>query len=337
MKLLVADIGGTNARFGYQENNGSEIKHVEFLNCVDFANIGQAIAHYVSKNSLNIENLSLSIAGPCGDNFVKFTNNHWSFDKIDLLNETNCNSLLAINDFAAQGLGFTDMFSSHSSFLDKKILDRHQLVLLHHGKSLDGTNVLITGPGTGLGVGTLVFINNVPLPIQGEGGNVHFSPASNEEIKLLEWLSSKTDYVSTEEVLSGRGLVNIYNYLCFKENHTSEMSTADQIGIAAKEGNILARNAARLMVEIFATSIANNILVTGSQKCVIICGGISAKLSDVFKDSKFHERLRHKGKYKNYVSDVPILLSFDDNNGLKGSAEAFYNPFFQKQKVFISG
>ena len=337
MKLLVADIGGTNARFGYQENNGSEIKHVEFLNCVDFANIGQAIAHYVSKNSLNIENLSLSIAGPCGDNFVKFTNNHWSFDKIDLLNETNCNSLLAINDFAAQGLGFTDMFSSHSSFLDKKILDRHQLVLLHHGKSLDGTNVLITGPGTGLGVGTLVFINNVPLPIQGEGGNVHFSPASNEEIKLLEWLSSKTDYVSTEEVLSGRGLVNIYNYLCFKENHTSEMSTADQIGIAAKEGNILARNAARLMVEIFATSIANNILVTGSQKCVIICGGISAKLSDVFGDSKFYERLRNKGKYKNYVSDVPILLSFDDNNGLKGSAEAFYNPFFQKQKVFISG
>tara|TARA_B100001115_G_scaffold78557_1_gene57870 strand:+ start:643 stop:1656 length:1014 start_codon:yes stop_codon:yes gene_type:complete len=337
LKLLVADIGGTNARFGYQENNGSEIKHVEFLNCVDFANIGQAIAHYVSKNSLNIENLSLSIAGPCGDNFVKFTNNHWSFDKIDLLNETNCNSLLAINDFAAQGLGFTDMFSSHSSFLDKKILDRHQLVLLHHGKSLDGTNVLITGPGTGLGVGTLVFINNVPLPIQGEGGNVHFSPASNEEIKLLEWLSSKTDYVSTEEVLSGRGLVNIYNYLCFKENHTSEMSTADQIGIAAKEGNILARNAARLMVEIFATSIANNILVTGSQKCVIICGGISAKLSDVFGDSKFHERLCNKGKYKNYVSDVPILLSFDDNNGLKGSAEAFYNPFFQKQKVFISG
>ena len=337
MKLLVADIGGTNARFGYQENNGSEIKHVEFLNCVDFANIGQAIAHYVSKNSLNIENLSLSIAGPCGDNFVKFTNNHWSFDKIDLLNETNCNSLLAINDFAAQGLGFTDMFSSHSSFLDKKILDRHQLVLLHHGKSLDGTNVLITGPGTGLGVGTLVFINNVPLPIQGEGGNVHFSPASNEEIKLLEWLSSKTDYVSTEEVLSGRGLVNIYNYLCFKENHTSEMSTADQIGIAAKEGNILARNAARLMVEIFATSIANNILVTGSQKCVIICGGISAKLSDVFEDSRFYERLRNKGKYKNYVSDVPILLSFDDNNGLKGSAEAFYNPFFQKQKVFISG
>ena len=54
LKLLVADIGGTNARFGYQENNKSEIKHIEFLNCIDFANIGQAIAHYVSKNTLII-------------------------------------------------------------------------------------------------------------------------------------------------------------------------------------------------------------------------------------------------------------------------------------------
>ncbi len=54
------------------------------------------------------------------------------------------------------------------------------------------------------------------------------------------------DYVSTEEVLSGRGLANIYNYLCFKENHTFEMSTSDQIGLAAEEGNILARDTASL-------------------------------------------------------------------------------------------
>ena len=333
MKLLVADIGGTNARFGYQEKKESDIEQVEFLNCSDFENIDGAVVHYISKNKLSVENLSLSVAGPCGDNLIKFTNNHWSFDKKDLLSKTNCSSLLAINDFAAQGLGFTSLFKTHSNFLDKKILEKHHLQLLNQGRSLEGSNVLITGPGTGLGVGTLVFIDNVPLPIQGEGGNVHFSPASLKEVRLLDWLSTKMDYVSTEEVLSGRGLVNIYNYLCFEGNHVAKMSTADQIGIAAKKGNELARNAARLMIEIFATSIANNILVTGSKKCVIICGGISTKLSNFFSDSKFFERLGNKGKYRDYVLDVPILLSFDDNNGLKGSAEAFYNPFFQMQKI----
>ena len=333
MKLLVGDIGGTNARFGYQKSKGDAIEQVEFLNCADFQNLDQAVAHYLSKYKLSVENLSLSIAGPCSNNFIKLTNNHWSLNKRDLLSKTNCASILAINDFAAQGLGFTSLFMNHSNFLDKKILDQHDLQLLNRGTSQDGTNVLITGPGTGLGVGTLVFIDDAPLPIQGEGGNVHFSPASLEEVKLLEWLSTKMEYVSTEEVLSGRGLVNIYNYLCFKSNHIPEMSMADQIGLAAKKGNELARNAARLMIEIFATSIANNILVTGSQKCVIICGGISAKLSDIFSDSKFFERLNNKGKYKTYVSEVPILLSLDDNNGLKGSAEAFHNPFFQKQKI----
>ena len=333
LKLLVGDIGGTNARFGYQKNKGTNIEQVEFLNCADFDNIEDAVTYYISKNSLSVENLSLSVAGPCGNNFIKLTNNHWSFDKKDLLIKTNCNSILAINDFAAQGLGFTSLFKTQSNFLDKKILEQNNLQLLNQATSLDGTNVLITGPGTGLGVGTLVFIDNVPLPIQGEGGNVHFSPASLKEVRLLEWLSTKMDYVSTEEVLSGRGLVNIYNYLCFEGNHVAKMSTADQIGLAAKEGDALARNAAKLMIEIFATSIANNILVTGSQKCVIICGGISAKLSEFFDDSLFFERLGNKGKYRNYVSDVPILLSFDNNNGLKGSAEAFYNPFFQMQKI----
>ena len=115
MKLLVGDIGGTNARFGFQEKKGADIENVEFLICADFDNIDHAVNYYISKNNLSVENLSLSVAGPCGDNFIKFTNNHWSFDKNDLLIKTNCNSILAINDFAAQGLGFTSLFKNKSS------------------------------------------------------------------------------------------------------------------------------------------------------------------------------------------------------------------------------
>ena len=113
MKLLVADIGGTNARFGYQKNKESEIEHIEFFNCVDFKNIDLAILHYISKNKLVVDNLSLSIAGPCEDNLIKFTNNHWFFKKNELLKIIGCNSLLAVNDFAAQGLGFTSFFKNN--------------------------------------------------------------------------------------------------------------------------------------------------------------------------------------------------------------------------------
>ena len=111
----------------------------------------------------------------------------------------------------------------------------------------------------------------------------------------------------------------------------SKFSTAEEIGKAAINGDTISKYAAKLMIEIFATSIANNILITGSQKCVIICGGISVKLRDLFVESKFFERLRRKGRYQEYVDKVPILLSYDENNGLKGAAEAFFNPFFKTQ------
>ena len=333
MKLLVADIGGTNARFGYQKNKESEIEHIEFFNCVDFKNIDHAILHYISKNQLVVDNLSLSIAGPCEDNLIKFTNNHWFFKKNELLKKIGCNSLLAVNDFAAQGLGFTSFFKNNLNFLDKEVLKDHKLYLLKSGKIIDNSNVLITGPGTGLGVGTLLFHDNGLLPIQGEGGNVNFSPATKLEIDLLKWLADRMNYVPTEEVLSGRGLVNIYDYLVAKKKCVSQFSTAEEIGQAAINGDIISKDAAKLMIEIFATSIANNILITGSQKCVIICGGISVKLHDLFFESRFFERLRSKGRYQEYVDKVPILQSYDKNNGLKGAAEAFYNPFF-KNKTF---
>ena len=241
--------------------------------------------------------------------------------------------MLAVNDFAAQGLGFTSFFKNNLNFLDKQVLKDHKLYLLKSGKVIDNSNVLITGPGTGLGVGTLLFHDNVLLPIQGEGGNVNFSPATKLEIDLLKWLADRMNYVPTEEVLSGRGLVNIYDYLVAKKKCVSQFSTAEEIGQAAINGDIISKDAAKLMIEIFATSIANNILITGSQKCVIICGGISVKLHDLFVESRFFERLRNKGRYQEYVDKVPILLSYDKNNGLKGAVEAFYNPFF-KNKTF---
>ncbi len=329
MKLLVADIGGTNARFGYQKNKEAEIGHIEFLNCIDFENIESAMSHYIAKNQLTVENFSLSIAGPCEDNLVKLTNNHWFFEKTELLRKIGCKSLLTINDFAAQGLGFTSLFKNRSNFLDEGVLKEHKLHLLKVGNFIDNSNILVTGPGTGLGVSTLILFDNILIPIQGEGGNANFSPATELEIDLLRWLLKKMNYVPTEEVLSGRGLVNIYNFLISRKNCASQFSTAEEIGHAAIKGDEISCCAAKMMIEIFATSIANNILITGSQKCVIICGGIPAKLHDLFIESNFFERLRSKGRYQEYVDKVPILLSYDENNGLKGASEAFFNPFFK--------
>ena len=216
MSLLVADIGGTNARFGFQKDKDSEITSVQFFECKDFPKIDDAIKLYISSNKLIVKNLSLSVAGPCSNNVVKLTNNHWQFDKREILNQFDCSSILAINDFAAQGLGLSKFFQAEKISFSSAVLKRHKIVLLKKGVPQEKTNILVTGPGTGLGICTLSKIGSDILPIQGEGGNVHFSPANKLEIEILQFLSKKMKYVSTEELLSGRGLENIYRFLLKK-------------------------------------------------------------------------------------------------------------------------
>ena len=335
MKLLVADIGGTNARFGFQDDPGSKITLINHLECKNFPKIENAIEFYISANKLKVKNLSLSVAGPCGQNIVKLTNNHWRFDKRKILKKFACNSILAINDFAAQGLGLSEFLKNKKLSFSSKFLSKHKIMLIKKGKSLEDSNVLVTGPGTGLGVCTLTKIGNDILPVQGEGGNVHFSPANNLENELLTSLSREKEYVSTEELLSGRGLENIYHFLLRKYKNKELRRSANEIGNSALNDNKIAKEATKIMFEILATSIANNILVNGCQRAAVICGGISNKLKSILLESNFTTTVENKGRYSEYVGNVPIFLSIDDNNGLKGAAEAFHNTFFQDKKEFI--
>ena len=130
MKLLVADIGGTNARFGFQDDPGSKITSINHLECKNFPNIEDAIEFYISANKLKVKNLSLSVAGPCGQNIVKLTNNHWRFDKRKVLKNFACDSILAINDFAAQGLGLSKFLNSKKLSFSSKFLSKHKIMLI---------------------------------------------------------------------------------------------------------------------------------------------------------------------------------------------------------------
>jgi glucokinase len=99
MNLLVADIGGTNARFGFKKNMRSEIKFINHLKCIDYNNIDDALSFYINKNKLKIDNMVLSVAGPCASNTIKLTNNNWVFEKNQLSKKFSVKSFLAINDF----------------------------------------------------------------------------------------------------------------------------------------------------------------------------------------------------------------------------------------------
>ena len=109
MSLIVADIGGTNARLAFQENINSEICLIENFLCSEFKSLEDIISAYKKKHNIINEHISIGVAGPCEDNDVLLSNNHIKFNKIQLLKSLNLKSLLVINDFVAQSFVFKNL------------------------------------------------------------------------------------------------------------------------------------------------------------------------------------------------------------------------------------
>ncbi len=336
MNLLVADIGGTNARFGFQKNLSSKIHCITHLKCKNYKSIDDALNFYIKTNKLKIDNMVLSVAGPCGSNTVKLTNNNWQFEKIELSKKFRVKSLLAINDFVAQGLSFVDFFKSNKTNYSKEFLNKFNLTLIKKGTPLNDTNLLVSGPGTGLGVCTLTSFNNYVIPIEGEGGNVNFSPQNKIEIELLEFLLKEKSYVSFEDVVSGRGLQNIYKFENYKHRINFSNLDSSKIGELALKDDKIAKESVKLMFSILGTAISNYILINGCQKGVIIAGGIINKLYTLLYQSNFFHNLKNKGNYEDYVDKVPIFFSRDENNALKGASICFHDKYFAKYRTIYN-
>ena len=238
MKLLVADIGGTNARFAYQEENNGDLNNFAYLKCSDYENIYNAIEYYQQKNNLDIENMSIAVASTTKNNDIKFTNNHWNFKQSDFLKYFNLNKLIFVNDFVAQCLSLASFYKdiSENRTLSDKLLNDYDLKTIKSGTPIKNAPLLVTGPGTGLGVCTLLNINNYPLAIEGEGGHSSFAPNSDLEIELLQHLRKKYDHVSNERIVSGSGIEEIYEFICFKNKSPSDNLKAPIIGENAIRG-----------------------------------------------------------------------------------------------------
>ena len=338
MNLLLADIGGTNARFAFKKNDKTSITNFEYLKCSDFANIFEAINYYKNKNKLEINNMSIAVASTTKLDLIKFTNNNWNFKQTEVSDYFKLSKLLFINDFVAQSLCFSSFYETvtEDEDLNKKLAVKYNLKIIKNGVPIKKAPLLISGPGTGLGVCTLIFAENSPIAIEGEGGHVSFAPNSDLEIKLLQFLRQKYDHVSAERIVSGSGIEEIYRFVLDQEGSKTHLLKAPEIGKKALLGEENAIKAIKIMFSILGTVISNVILTNGAQCGVIISGGITPKLQSILEISDFKKNLLNKGRRYDYIKNVPIWLTEDNTNGLKGALNAFDNKHYKDKIIYTN-
>ena len=334
MKLLVADIGGTNARFAYKDDVSNELSNFSYLKCTDFENIFDAIKYYQEENNLHIKNMSIAVASTTKHDAIKFTNNHWNFKQSEVFEYFKLDKLIFINDFVAQSLCFSTFYKDLTidPSLNNKTALNNNLDIVRLGIPIIKAPLLVTGPGTGLGVCTLLNLDGSSIAIEGEGGHSSFAPNSDIEVELLQFLRKKYDHVSNERIVSGSGIEEIFKFILSRQGKQSSKMKAPEIGEKALLGEQDALNSVKLMFSILGTIVSSVILINGAQGGVILSGGITPKLHKIFKESNFEKNLLNKGRRYNYIKDVPIWLTKDNNNGLKGALNAIDNPHY-KDKV----
>ena len=230
MKLaLVGDIGGTNARFALWEDE--QLRSVSVLATADYACPEDAITVYL--NALNLApgavgSVCLSVAGPVSGDEFRFTNNHWRLSRSAFCETLQVDHLLLINDFSAMALGMTRLQPEDVRQVCPGIAD-------------PARPAVVIGPGTGLGVGTLLNLGDEQwMALPGEGGHVDLPMSNPREVQLWQHIYNEIGHVSAESILSGSGLPRVYRAICAVDGHEPVLDSDRAITAAALAGDPVA-------------------------------------------------------------------------------------------------
>jgi glucokinase len=294
---LTGDIGGTNARFALARD-GVYTQMTSFVGD-EFPSLEAAIDFYLARLPAGERpsEAALAIAGPVGNDGITLTNHPWSFTKSGLKAHFGFDRLIVLNDFTANAVSVP--------YLTAGDLDQ-----IGQGQAKPNAPVAVLGPGTGLGVSGLLYDTDGKfIAIEGEGGHVTMAPANQREADMIDILRGRFDHVSAERILSGIGLVNLYEALCALDGVPAVAYQPAQItDRATGETDLRCREVVEMFCAMLGT-VAGNLAVTlGAQGGVYIAGGIVPRLGDRFRQSGFRQRFEAKGRFRAYMEAIPTYL-----------------------------
>lgn len=308
--VLVGDIGGTNARFAIARPAGPGFESERVLLCDDFISAESAIQQYLEEVSAPpVRSACLAVAGPVAEGKASLTNNHWLFDEASLRAALSCERVKLLNDFEAAALGMVELGPVDLTPVGPAGLP-----------DLSQTDFVtaVVGPGTGFGAATLIKRDGRLTSLSGESGHVGFAPENPMQVELLASLANAFGRVSDERLVSGGGLVNIYQFLANRSQTVSERFDAATI-FSRVETDQIAQEAVALFFELLGQVAGNFVLVTGSFDGLFIAGGIVQRYPELLQRSAFRAGFENKGRHRGLMQAVPTVLVHHPLPGLLGA------------------
>jgi glucokinase len=317
--ILAGDIGGTHARLAFfQSKNGHLTPVAEgVFPSRDHSGLDEIVGQFVAQQSLRPDVACFGVAGPVRNGKVETSNLPWTVEASRLAGELHLPSTMLINDLEANAWGIASLG------------DQDQ-VALNRVKGMPVGNQGVISAGTGLGEAGLFWNGNGYEIFASEGGHCDFAPRTELEIELLRYLVARFGHVSFERIVSGPGLVNVYNFL--RDTHrgeepqwlTDELAQGDQaatISRAAVAGkNVLAEHALDLWISIYGAEAGNLALKLMATGGVFLGGGIAPKIVSKLSGLLFMQAFVSKGRLQALLESIPVKVITNDKIALFGAA-----------------
>lgn len=308
---LIADIGGTNARFGLVNAPGAAVEQVESLRSAEFETPQAAAMAYLGQRP-KPRHAAFAVATPVDGETLRLTNNDWVFSRDTLAQALGVQRMLLLNDFEALALALP------------LIGDGGVRLFGSAARPDPRAPMAAVGPGTGLGVASCVpVLDGDWIALAAEGGHATAAPADELESDVLRVLRREHAHVSAERVLSGLGLPLLHRALCIVRGAPSESPSPQEITRRALEDSDAAALATLDLFFAMLGGFAGNVALTvGARGGVFVAGGIAQKLADQLVASRFRERFEAKGRLAGYLSRIATGVVTAPHAALTGASQA---------------
>jgi glucokinase len=311
---LLADIGGTNARFAIERGPG-RIEDSATLACADYASFVDAVRAYLARPGVadaGVRHAAIAIANPVDGDLVKMTNHDWQFSIAAARDALGLETLLVLNDFAALSMSVPSLAPADVVQVGGKPGGT---------KPVDGAAIGVLGAGTGLGVGGLIAVDGRWQVLPSEGGHVAFSPSDEREQALLAYCWTKWPHVSAERFLSGPGLALIHEGLAaIRKLDVPVLRPAEVVERGLDGSDPLCREALEIFCGALGTMAANLAVTLCARGGIYIGGGVVPRLGEWFARSPFRARFDNKGRFSAFTADIPCYVIHAPYPALAGAA-----------------
>jgi glucokinase len=293
---LIADIGGTYARFAVETAPG-RFEYTASLRCADHADFHAAVHAYLASVAVgHIRHAAIAIANPVEGDQVRMTNYHWQFSIEQMRQRLQFDTLVVVNDFTALAMALPRLAPGQ----------RRQV---GGGAPRERSVVGLLGAGSGLGVSGLIPANDGWIALGTEGGHTSFAPRDERELAILAYAQQQHAHVSFERLLSGPGIELIHRALRLRAGQPAGQMHAPEITRLALDGSDpVCVETLEVFCAMLGTAAANLAVTLGAMGGIYIGGGIVPRLGEYFDRSPFRARFEDKGRFSDYVKAIPTYV-----------------------------